>query len=135
MTAWTEALRAWNAEKGGKYSIPRKGTKEYDEVRRIMEHKIKPTGIVKTKKTIKDEEIDKFIPAEFKRLGGNLYKALKREVIKLIKLAIKKGISQSEYGRMIDERMIDLMLDYAEKYSEEQIERAGKALMNNLRAL
>lgn len=33
---WIDALKAWNAKHGGKYVIPRKGTKEYDEVRAMM---------------------------------------------------------------------------------------------------
>ena len=33
---WMEALKAWNKKKGGKYSIPKKGTKEYNEVKEMM---------------------------------------------------------------------------------------------------
>jgi len=33
---WVEALKAWNAKHGGKYTIPRKGTKEHAEVMAIM---------------------------------------------------------------------------------------------------
>lgn len=33
---WMEALKAWNNKKGGKYSIPKKGTKEYNEVKEMM---------------------------------------------------------------------------------------------------
>ena len=33
---WMEALKAWNKKKGGKYSIPKKGTKEYNEVKDMM---------------------------------------------------------------------------------------------------
>lgn len=36
MATWIEALKAWNAKKGGKYMIPKKGTAEYDEVRALM---------------------------------------------------------------------------------------------------
>lgn len=34
---WLEALKKWNSDKGGKYVIPRKGSKEYDEVRALYE--------------------------------------------------------------------------------------------------
>jgi len=36
MATWIEALKAWNAKKGGKYMIPKKGSAEYDEVRALM---------------------------------------------------------------------------------------------------
>ena len=36
MKSWLEALKAWNAKKKGKYCIPKKGTKEYNEVRKMM---------------------------------------------------------------------------------------------------
>jgi len=36
---WIEALKAWNAKHGGKYTIPRKGTKEHAEVVHLM-HKM-----------------------------------------------------------------------------------------------
>jgi hypothetical protein len=34
---WIEALKVWNNKQNGKRMIPRKGTKEYDEVKKIME--------------------------------------------------------------------------------------------------
>lgn len=34
--SWIEALKAWNAKKGGKYTIPKKGTKGYKEVKKMM---------------------------------------------------------------------------------------------------
>lgn len=36
MNSWLEALKAYNAKKGGKYMIPKKGTAEYEEVRKMM---------------------------------------------------------------------------------------------------
>lgn len=36
MPTWLESLKAWNAQKGGKYLIPKKGTPEYDAVREMM---------------------------------------------------------------------------------------------------
>lgn len=33
---WVEALKAYAAKNGGKYVVPRKGTKEYDEVKAMM---------------------------------------------------------------------------------------------------
>tara|TARA_R110001592_G_scaffold346446_1_gene639058 strand:- start:153 stop:266 length:114 start_codon:yes stop_codon:yes gene_type:complete len=34
--SWIEALKSWNKKKGGKYSIPKKGTKEHAEVKALM---------------------------------------------------------------------------------------------------
>lgn len=34
---WIMALKIWNKEKGGKYTVPKKGTPEYLEVREIMD--------------------------------------------------------------------------------------------------
>ena len=36
MPTWLESLKAWNAKKGGKYVIPRKGTSDYDAIRKMM---------------------------------------------------------------------------------------------------
>ena len=42
MPTWIEALKQWNAKKGGKYVIPKKGTKEHDEVKAMMGKKEDP---------------------------------------------------------------------------------------------
>lgn len=36
---WIQALKMWNQKKGGKYMIPKKGTREYNEVKAIMKNK------------------------------------------------------------------------------------------------
>jgi hypothetical protein len=33
---WFEALKEWNKKKGGKYVIPKKGSKEYNEIKALM---------------------------------------------------------------------------------------------------
>jgi len=33
---WLEALKQWNTEKGGRYTIPKKGTPEYEAVRSLQ---------------------------------------------------------------------------------------------------
>ncbi len=33
---WFNALKEWNKKKGGKYVIPKKGSKEYNEVKALM---------------------------------------------------------------------------------------------------
>lgn len=37
MNHWIHALKVWNAKKGGKYVVPKKGTAEYNEVKKIQE--------------------------------------------------------------------------------------------------
>ena len=34
---WIMALQIWNKQRGGKYTVPKKGTSEYQEVRVIMD--------------------------------------------------------------------------------------------------
>ena len=43
-TTWLEALKAWNATKGGKYSIPKKDTPEYNTIREMMGEGLKGGG-------------------------------------------------------------------------------------------
>ena len=33
--SWMEALKSWNKKKGGKYMIPKKGSKEYNEIKEM----------------------------------------------------------------------------------------------------
>ena len=33
---WFDALKEWNKKKGGKWVIPKKGSKEYNEVKAMM---------------------------------------------------------------------------------------------------
>jgi predicted RND superfamily exporter protein len=33
---WFEALKEWNKTKGGKYLIPKKASKEYNEIKALM---------------------------------------------------------------------------------------------------
>ena len=67
MNSWLEALKAWNAKKGGKYMIPKKGTAEYDEVRKMMGEPKKesmPKMEAKPKKERKDKEKE-IVPENF----------------------------------------------------------------------
>jgi len=36
MKGWFNALKEWNNKKGGKWVIPKKGSKEYNEVKALM---------------------------------------------------------------------------------------------------
>jgi len=42
---WIDALKKWNA-KNEKYIVPKKGTKEYDEVKMIMEKMKKNRSLI-----------------------------------------------------------------------------------------
>lgn len=44
---WLEALRRWNASRGGRYTIPRKGSPEHAEVCELMEGGSRSSGYVK----------------------------------------------------------------------------------------
>lgn len=60
---WIVALKQWNDDQDGKYCIPKKGSKEYDEVIKIMD-KLPKKKVVKkvvkkkvVKKVVKKEEL------------------------------------------------------------------------------
>ena len=36
MKSWFNALKEWNNKKGGKWVIPKKGSKEYNEIKALM---------------------------------------------------------------------------------------------------
>lgn len=36
MSSWLSALKEWNKKKGGKYVIPKKGSSDYNEVKKLM---------------------------------------------------------------------------------------------------
>jgi len=46
---WIQALKHWNDKKGGKYTIPKKGSKEHAEVMKIMNATEKTTKTAKAK--------------------------------------------------------------------------------------
>lgn len=45
MPTWIEALKKWNASRSGAWCVPKKGTKDYDAVKRLM--KVKGEGKMK----------------------------------------------------------------------------------------
>ena len=34
--SWLSALKEWNKKKGGKYVIPKKGSSDYNEVKKLL---------------------------------------------------------------------------------------------------
>lgn len=45
VNSWIFALKHWNSMKGGKYQIPKKGSKEYDEVKEVQNSMINGDGL------------------------------------------------------------------------------------------
>jgi len=45
MNTWIASLKIWNSEREGNYSVPRKGSKEYDEVKSIQNKMINGDGL------------------------------------------------------------------------------------------
>lgn len=67
---WIEALKKWNKDRDT-WCLPKKGTKEYMEVRKIMEGggegKKTKTRVVEVKKTRGDEYYDDLRPRRGKK--------------------------------------------------------------------
>lgn len=42
MPSWNDAVKIWNAQRTGKYVIPKKGSDEYNEIRKLMGEDAKP---------------------------------------------------------------------------------------------
>ncbi len=45
VNSWIMALKHWNSMKGGKYQIPKKGSKEYDEIKEVQNSMINGDGL------------------------------------------------------------------------------------------
>jgi len=46
---WVDALKSWNEKKGGSWTIPKKGTPEYDAVKAVMGGSPKPAEVATQK--------------------------------------------------------------------------------------
>lgn len=53
--SWIMALKHWNSMKGGKYKVPKKGSKEYDEVKEVQSSMINGKGVISD---VKNEIVD-----------------------------------------------------------------------------
>ena len=73
---WVEALKAWNSKKGGKYTVPKKGTKEHEKVMKLMKG-----GSILSGATM---------PSTYKKKGGSMSKKKGGSMDK------KKGSSMSK---------------------------------------
>lgn len=108
---WIEALKEWNTKQGGKWCIPKKGSPEYDAVKKIMgggkaEEKKAPTPKKapsakkeepkpkKDEKPKKEEKPDERDWSMYKANNGKEYpyKKINESLIKLVKDTIQ------EYG-------------------------------------
>lgn len=67
---WIEALKKWNAARGGRYTVPRKGTPEHAEVRELMGGNAKSSGYVKLMyaKKVLGRTVDDYDPADVEDL-------------------------------------------------------------------
>jgi len=110
MPSWLESLKAWNAKKGGKYLIPKKGTPEYDAVREMMggemlkgvsvDAKPAPQNKKVLAKWMKPKKDDKPTPPKETSAPSKL------------KIAVSKGIREMAVEKAI--------LKYKEKHYDER---------------
>jgi hypothetical protein len=121
VNSWISALKKWNSQQGsGHWCVPKKGTKDYEEVRKFMGEPAKmddakepiskklatksqmkkPKGVVKEKKMSKSElkKMEMEAIAEARKLGGSINRAFspsevakgKAELKELMKKESKK---------------------------------------------
>jgi hypothetical protein len=124
---WIEALKQWNSQKD-MWCIPRKGTKEYDEVKAIMtsdKPKEQPKEVKKqTEKEMKEmermgaEDFDVKTPVK-KTINKKSEKTEK--VKKESKKSIKKQMEEAKKAKEEEEEKIETEKRLAEK--QEEIER------------
>lgn len=94
MATWIEALKQWNARKGGRYTVPKKGTKDYDEVKALMGKKGKGKPKKESDSDSDGEGSYARSRAEMEEMvGGALFKALVAEA--------KGGSHKSQYIRWL----------------------------------
>jgi len=53
--SWIMALKHWNSMNGGKYQVPKKGTKQYEEVKAVQNSMINGKGVISD---VKNEIVD-----------------------------------------------------------------------------
>ena len=87
MSVWIQALKIWNkgeVEDGraASWVIPRKGSKEYDEVRGVMDYLREHPNFFKGAEDV-EEEIEKFGPATAALMAKKGKKAAKKAARKL----------------------------------------------------
>jgi hypothetical protein len=119
---WIEALKIYNASKGGAWCVPRKGTADHEAVMKILrgDTKLKPTPakvadkLGKSMETKKKERVAKFLLALAKR---------RKEKKKEAKESPKKSkLPDAEYA--VDSILRNMMEEYLveEGYEEEEAE-------------
>lgn len=98
---WLEALKEWNSKHGGKYTIPRKGSAEYEQVRALM-------GPAEAKVVMPKKEYLE----EHKRLDRVLAKAGTPEA------RVERGIQKREVRKVADpkpEKFIQEVVSHMKK--------------------
>lgn len=117
MTKWTDALKIWNKDKSN-WSIPKKGTKGYQEVRAIMNNLGSSTP--KQNGGRQDGGVVNLI----KELGGILSKnPLVRQYVKKTAPVMKQiaQIKLSKLSKKVKEQNISPLLDVIEKEGKKRV--------------
>lgn len=104
---WIEALKEWNSKNGGKYTIPRKGSAEYEEVRALM-------GPAEAKVVMPKKEYME----EHKRLDRVLAKAGTPEA------RVERAIQKREVKRVADPKP-----EKSEKFIQEVVSTMKKGAL------
>lgn len=73
MNSWIMALKHWNTMKGGVYRVPKKGSKEYLEVKAVQESMINGKGLKQLGKGAHTNKTKKVV---HQQNGGSLRKAI-----------------------------------------------------------
>jgi len=155
MPSWLESLKAWNAKKGGKYFIPKKGTPEYDAVREMMggealkgvsvDAKPAPQNKKVLAKWMKPKKDDKPTPPKEPSAPSKLKIAVSRGIREM---AVEKAIlkyKEKHYDERFFNNLTPIKLNYYEyghlktgklfyvlKNPERFIDRAGEFWLLNV---
>ena len=102
--SWIMALKHWNSMKGGKYKVPKKGTKDYDEVKKVQASMIKQSrpmvngdGLIQLGKSKAKQTYGKAKQESKQTYGGSLTKALNlakddpKQFVKIVNKLTKTG--------------------------------------------
>jgi len=87
---WIKALKQWNTGKS-MWCVPKKGTKEYDEILKLKKPSTKKNPVVKRLNSSYNKNISAFRVSGLDKLTLTKKKNLKKRVDKFINLAVKNN--------------------------------------------
>jgi len=97
---WIEALKAWNAEhNAGRWCVPRKGTAEHEAVRKYMGAAKEPAHERKAPYPVAEKS--KPVPKEIQDIAAAGPEANRREVMRLLAEAKKRGASKEKIAKFL----------------------------------